>query len=242
GRSALGNARLWRRGLATTLALAVCTAWIVPQITATSSLPSSSFPRDREQLVYDAQEFEKRGEWAKACRKYVEFLRKDRGYPEIRQRLQRCFRREQQVRRHNDPSYLKQVVALEYSDAVNLYRIMLAGLRDHYVDQVNPDGLFKRGLEEFRTAVENKVLYRYLPEQVNREQLCRGFVAQLTKWEQRTILSIDDAERQVREVAMLAQRPIRAGGLDLNATVVVLEFACGACTALDEYTFYLTPG
>src|SRR5262249_13428403 len=29
--------------------------------------------------------------------------------------------------------------------------------------------------------------------------------------------------------------------LHLSPTVVVLEFACGACNALDEYTVYLTP-
>src|SRR5439155_19866547 len=41
-------------------------------------------------------------------------------------------------------------------------------------------------------------------------------------------------------VAGLARDVHRAIGLP--PTVVILEFACGACNALDEYTLFITPG
>src|SRR5207237_8323385 len=53
----------------------------------------------------------------------------------------------------------------------------------------------------------------------------------------RTVTTVRDARTTVRELAWDTQRLT-----GLNPTVAVLEFACGACNALDEYTFFLTPG
>src|SRR5207244_731934 len=59
----------------------------------------------------------------------------------------------------------------------------------------------------------------------------------LLGWRDKKIVSRDDARAQVRDVARVAKEM-----LDLNPAVIILEFACGACNALDEYTAYLTPG
>src|SRR5262249_22329823 len=44
------------------------------------------------------------------------------------------------------------------------------------------------------------------------------------------------AAKQIGEIAMAGEAV-----LDLSATVVAMEFACGACYAIDDYTAYLTP-
>src|SRR5204862_241222 len=49
--------------------------------------------------------------------------------------------------------------------------------------------------------------------------------------------AINDARAAVRDLAWEAERLT-----GLNPTVAVLEFACGASNALDEYTVFLTPG
>ena len=48
---------------------------------------------------------------------------------------------------------------------------------------------------------------------------------------------VKDARAAVRDLAWDAQRLT-----GLNPTVAILEFACGASNALDEYTVFLTPG
>jgi carboxyl-terminal processing protease len=225
--------------------LGVWTAWLLPQASATSSAVTT-LPANRiKQLSDEALILEKQGRWADAWQKYNEILREDRAYPEIRQRLQQCARRWQQLRRHAEKAYRDQVLRLKYSEILNVYEGLLRDLQDHYVDRTNLDQLYKRGVNEFRFALENRVLLRYMGgrlEAREKEYLCRAFAAKLTGWEQKSILSRADAVKQVREIAMAAQRPLTSGGLDLNANLVVMEFACGACAALDEYTFYLTPG
>jgi carboxyl-terminal processing protease len=233
------------RGLSVTLALVVGTVLILPQAWAVSMGDPNPELKDRNSQLALALRLEKENKWAQACRIYADILKQFRDDAESRQGLQRCFRHEQQLRRHQDPSYFKQIQALDYADAVSLYKIMLAGLQDHYVERPSPDVLFKQGLEEFRFALEHRVLDKYLPSRLSdrqKDEVRVRFLAALARWEQRPVLTIDDAEKLVREVAMAAQHPIRSGGLDLTTNLVVMEFACGACTALDEYTFYLTPG
>jgi carboxyl-terminal processing protease len=203
------------------------------------------------ELCSTGDKFEREGNWAKACEKYDEILRLDRGRSDIRRRFQECFRRLQQARRHRDPSY-KHIASLKYSHALQLYEMMLASLQAHYVDRraATPARMYQGGVEELRAALKSTLL---------RDSVFRGnflahvqdddirlFISQLTrKWLRpellKSIRTSGDAAEQVRQVAMAAQRPARFGGLDLSASVVVLEFACGACTVLDEYTFYLTP-
>ena len=57
-----------------------------------------------------------------------------------------------------------------------------------------------------------------------------------TTWALAGKITRAQAAQHVREVALAAQNL-----LQLNGSVVVMEFACGACHALDEYTLYLTP-
>jgi carboxyl-terminal processing protease len=207
-------------------------------------------PKD---LLLLAREAEAKGKWARACEIYDDLVRIDRGRSDYRRGFRRCFRRYQQMKRFLDPSYRKMTsrkAGLTYSDAILLYRRILEGLQQHHVDKSRAVAkrLYQRGLEEFRFALENEVFQRLLvnPKEFTRpgekKKAVERFLAKLKKmWAGNSIRSVAQAEDALRGVAMAAQKPVKFGGLNLSATSVVLEFACGACTALDEYTFYLTP-
>ena len=62
------------------------------------------------------------------------------------------------------------------------------------------------------------------------------FAARLDQWVSRSVPTLDDARRNVQTIAVEA-----FGELELNPSVVVLEFAFGACDGLDEHTVCLTP-
>jgi carboxyl-terminal processing protease len=218
------------------------TACILPPALAVSTgpLPTTKL----KELQDQAEKAQASGQWARACDLYEEILRQDRGQTRVRQRFQTCYRRFQQFCRLRDRTYQKEVLNLPYSQAVQLYEAILGALQSYHVDKARaaPTALFRRGLEELRFALQDDwFLATYVPQLSPRD--ARAFLGKMSqKWGRKVLRNMAQAVEQVRDVAMTAQKPVSAGGLDLNATIVVAEFACGACTALDEYTFYLTPG
>ncbi len=242
------HTRIWWRGLAlATLALGA-TAWIVAPAPANPSgpvaVPGPQAHEARDPALATAQEKARLGRWAEACKIYDELLRHDRSRADLRQQFHYCFRRYQQVQRHRDATY-RDVLGLSYSQALRLYEMMLAGIQSHYVDRSRPaaDRLFRQGLDEFRHALEDRpFLASYWTAGDRDVQKFNAYLGKvLRELDARPVRTPADVLERVRDVAMTAQRPPRAGGLGLNATATVLEFACGACTALDEYSFYLTP-
>jgi carboxyl-terminal processing protease len=246
----------WRRGLYEVALTGVWLAWIVPAAWAIPAANTFPVKGKLKQLHEQAVALEKQGQWAKACEVYDEILQQDRSLIGIRKSFQRSFRRLQQVRRHRDPiyrnpTYRREILGLNYSRALHLYEAMLGSLQSYHVEKARavPSRLFAQGVEEFRHALQDAFLKQsffrseYLPQVQDHE--IRAFLGRMNKtWVPKTksIQTIAEASAVLHDLAMAAQKRPSAGGLDLDATVVVLEFACGACTALDEYTFYLTPG
>jgi carboxyl-terminal processing protease len=201
--------------------------------------PAHALP---EKQVRDAVRFAKQLEadrkWEEARELYELLLsQKDPGL-NIRERYQETLRRCWQVRRHKDVSYRKEVLSIEYGQAMWLHKIITKTLLDDSAekDKVDPTKLFRKGLEEFDAALSDP---NFLKEYVHASKLgeVEAFRATLKKvWGQKANLTRDEAAKQIGEVASAAARD-----LGLDATVVVMEFACGACYAIDEYTAYLTP-
>jgi carboxyl-terminal processing protease len=218
------------------------TACILPlQAAGTESSRSARL----DELRREAERCEERGQWERACALYEQVLSKDRTQAEIRTRYLLCLRRAQQARRHRDTTFRQQILDLSLPAALEVYGELLSWLRGGYVDRDKADlnALFKQGLEELRQALGDEAfcsehLSGIAPEAV------RAFRAQLEQLSGRVgerrpiqLRRPQDAQAQAREVATAAQR-----ALGLRPTLVVLELAGGACSGLDEYTVYLTPG
>jgi carboxyl-terminal processing protease len=189
-----------------------------------------------QQLRHQAEQCEASGQWSKAGEYWRLLLSKDRGQLEAREHLQLCYRRAQQVRRFQDASYREQIKTLTLSDAQQVYHEVLAKLQASYVerDKVELVALFRAGLEELRLALGDDSFRQEYLSQIGPESI-RAFQTRL----QLTPASL----RRPAEAATLAAELARAAfqELGLPPTLVLLEFACGACSALDEYTTYLTP-
>jgi len=190
-------------------------------------------------LRAQAEQLEKLGDWGAAADKYEELIRLDRGQIAARERYNYCLRRYFQVVRWRDPSYRRDVLTLKYPQAVRLYEIVLHNLLYHSLDKdkVSAGILFRSGLEEYRLALASPEfclghLGGLSPDQT---QPLRGML-QAHYGGTRT-MTFGDAVETVREVAMKSKNHFP----DINPTMVVMEFLCGACLALDDYTVYLTP-
>jgi C-terminal peptidase prc len=187
----------------------------------------------------EAIQFERRGEWDKACDVYARLLAVDRRQPGVRERLQYCVRRLHQVRRHQDPVFREKMLSLPTAQAVHLYGDVLAKLQNFYADRekVPIQRLFQHGLEEFLTALTDSVFQQEYLATVDPVAVAALRDRLRYEWPGRQILDAGEAKAAVRDLARDVQRTI-----SLPPTVVILEFACGACNALDEYTFFITPG
>ena len=169
---------------------------------------------------------------------YEQIPARDRKGSEFQEHFQNCLRHVRQLRRHHDPSYRTQVLSLSWSDGLEVYGEILTKLQLNYVDRAKIDvaRLFRQGLEELRLALDDDTFCDdYLPGA--RPEAVRAFQLELsTDWGNRPIRQTRDAQEQAHMVAWSAEEK-----LGLRKTVVIFEFICGACSGLDEYTYYLTP-
>ncbi len=221
-----------RHRLGMTAAL-LCGAWLLTPADAGTS------PEKVKQLRKQAEQYERRSDWYDACTVYEKLLKATRNHPEIRERYRNALRHYYQVLRHRDPGYRKDVLGLKYTQALRLYEIVVYNLLDSSVERhrVDPGRVFRKGLQEFINALADPVFCQtHLPGlRPDETRTFRGYL-QRAWGSPAAILTRDQAVEQVRDVAMKA-----LNALNLSATTTVLEFTCGACCAVDEYTVYLTP-
>jgi len=195
-----------------------------------------------EDLRKQAASLEQRHDWLEACRIYDEILRKDRTRDDVRQAYQRCLRRYHIVHRHRDKVYRQALTRVSAIQALDMYEQVLDTIARAYVDRRKTDAttLFRQGVEELRLALDESVFREAYFPGIPRETV-DAFKAKLDEWRGRKIASRSDARAQVMAVGRTAQQ-MGFGPRPLLLTVIALEFFSGACNALDEYTFFLTPG
>jgi carboxyl-terminal processing protease len=191
-----------------------------------------------QKLRLDGEAFERQGDWEKACEAYERILRLQPDLPGIKARYVNCVRRHWQGRRHRDDSYRAEVLTIEYGQATHLYGVVRDLLLDHSLERKNltPANLFQKGLEELDHALAD----RYFRDQhipLDLHYKVGEFRALLQQtWGALRPATRKEALKQVCEIALAGEAYLR-----LSSTVTVMEFTCGACYALDEYTVYLTP-
>jgi carboxyl-terminal processing protease len=183
-----------------------------------------------------AEDLEQKELWSDAGRLYEELLKHDRADARAREGYQRCLRHVLQARRHRDAAFRQAVIDLPSALAADVYREVLEKIRKCYVDGVAVERLYELGLQEFAFALDDDVFVKEHLALVKPEAI-DGFRAQFERWRAKKPLTEQEARDQVLDIAFTARRV-----LGLEPAVAILEFACGACNGLDEYTTYLTPG
>lgn len=192
-----------------------------------------------DRLKADAESLEKAGQWERAWLLYSQALAIDRSRQDCRNRLQWCLRHILLMRRHQDPLYRQYTDALSFHESLNLFVEVLGKLQTYYVDREKcpPDRLVQQGIDELEQAFADPTFRQtHLASATDAES--KDFLAWLRQFaQQKTIRDSRDARQFVRDTALAAQRSVHIS----NPVVVVLEFVCGACNSLDEWTHYQTP-
>ncbi len=198
-------------------------------------------PVHADEIIDKAVADEKQHDWLDACRCYDKALRRDRNQAEVREAYQRCLRRLYLNRRCQDRVYKEAVAKLTPSEALDVYDQVLVIVGSAYVDasKVDVNSLFQQGVQELRYDFDEIAFVReYLPGA--RPSAVARFRKVLDGWEKHKVKSRTEAHEEVLALIQEARR----AELDVKALAVAvgLEFAAGACNALDEYTLFLTPG
>jgi carboxyl-terminal processing protease len=208
---------------------------------ASTILPTARSEEAKANLLRrHAEQAEKAGKWEQASALYADLFGHDRDqFEALRDRYQICLRHVYQSRRHHEGAFRERVLHRDISGALKIYEEVLTKLQANYFqkDRVELARLFRHGLEELEIDLDDGYFLReYLP--LASIAALKEFRNRLKdKWTQREIHDLAEAKNLALEVALDAQKT-----LDLKPSVAVLEFACGACNSLDEYTMFLTPG
>jgi carboxyl-terminal processing protease len=187
-------------------------------------------------FLQQALDLERQRNWSAAIELYQHAVERWPGRPEFSHRKRLCESHYRLSRRYQDQSFRKVLLQLPRPKALSLYDEVLERIEMNYVDPVPLEPLIRRGFDNMEVALRDPAFLKTnqaiaAPERVN-------WLRQ-TLSSRRSSLVIPDrrvARDQVIAVCDLAQQ-----ALGLGAAPVVLEFAYGACDALDDYTSYLTP-
>lgn len=208
-------------------------AWLL----APGSAAAEPVNADRDRT--EAREFERAGQWDRACEAYLRLLSEDRHQPEVRERLGYCLRRWQQARRHADPVFRKHLAAMPLSQALTIYSEVTSILQRYYVDAARVDAgrLWRSGLDEIGNALADAGILA--------EQGVTVSPAQLTEFRDRLrrdfatleMTDVRELRSHLRDLAWEAQYK-----LGINPSLIVLEGACGACQGMDDFTSFVPPG
>ncbi len=219
-----------------------CLAVLALLLTAAAyaQLPTTvtiSDPRGEiDELLQRGHQLEVERRWGEALAHYEDAVRQHPKEAELQRRFDAARLHYDVERRYADRSFHESVARLSTERALNLYAQVLLKIESHYVEAPRWKELLDRGTGNLRVALsEPAFLDRNVPQ---RDRLAaEAFQDELRRvvdpW---MVVSRAEARQAVSTVARLAQQR-----LEINPTVVILEYLCGATNALDPYSSYLTP-
>jgi hypothetical protein len=224
---------------------AIASAVLLASTEARAAVPLTAGPpakpsADAAQFRTAAAAAERAGDWEAAFAAYCRLYTADRQSPDVREKLNGALRRVQQVRRHHDPAFRQFTLGLAVADGLDLFRDVLLSVPPLYAerDKATPQLMWQHGVEEFDRALASPAFRQaYLDNPApSRVETFRG--ALRGYWAKRPVGTARDARAALRQLVAAAQDafPVRV------PAAIAVEFVCGSCAGLDEYTVFLSPG
>ena len=228
--------RVYAVGLRTCLTVLalLLTAAVYAQLPTTVTI---SDPRGEiDDLLRRGHQLEIERRWGEALTHYEDAVRRHPKEVELKSRFDSARLHYDIERRYADRSFQDSILRLSTERALNLYGQVLLKIESHYVEAPHWSELLDQGTGNLRVALtEPEFLDRNVPQRdrLSIDRFLNDLQNAVNSW---TVVSRADARQAVSAVARLAQ-----DRLEINPTVVILEYLCGATNALDPYSAYLTP-
>ncbi|MBX9583038.1 MAG: hypothetical protein K2X87_22255 [Gemmataceae bacterium] len=196
-------------------------------------------PLSPAQLRARAAAAEAADDWEGAFAAYHDLYRLDRSSAGVRDRLYAALRRVQQSRRHRDPAYRQYAAGLTVADAVGLFGELAGKVPGLHADPARstPQQLWANGVEELSRAVEDAAFRRAALGDPPADAVAAYRAELASVWSRRSIPDAREARSTLKQLLAATLDHFPTAG----PAAVAVEFVCGACAGLDEYTVFQPP-
>ncbi len=215
-------------------------AWAAPPTGRDGGNPSASTApepiNDPQGMLERGLNQERSRDWTAAIETYHDAIERWPSRADFGRRLHLCEIHFKLNRRYSDGSFRNVLLRLPEEQAVDLYDEVLERIQTSYVDPVHFEPLTRNGLDNLEVALRDPVFVK-----ANAPTATPARLTELreTLKRYRAHLVVPDRSAAVRMALASCEAARKAIGLP--STPVLLEFTCGACDALDDFTSYLTP-
>jgi carboxyl-terminal processing protease len=191
---------------------------------------------DPDVVLEKGLEQERSRNWSAAIETYHKAIERWPSRPDFSRRLRLCEIHFKLNRRYSDASFKNVLLKLPHGQCVDLYDEVLERIESNYVDGVPLEPLVRCGLDNLEVALRDPNFIKVnaplaSPERVN------WLRDSLRKY--RNSLVIPDRTSAVRMA--LTSSELARQAIGMTSAPILMEFTCGACDALDDFTSYLTP-
>lgn len=188
-----------------------------------------------QHILAEGSALESRGLWSDALVLYQDALKATPGDRQLIQRRSMARLHYDLGRRQSDSSFLAQVDTTGATAVQNLYAEILLKIQAYYVEEPDWNAIARFGLTSLKLALHSpEFQQRYLPG-VPAERIDAAFSALTESLNRYVVRQSSDAIWVAGHCAEKLQ-----AALNLNPSATVFEFVCGAVSALDPYSAYMS--
>jgi carboxyl-terminal processing protease len=188
-----------------------------------------------DRFLKEGEAFEKSRQWGDALSVYQQAIKLHPTHSRLRQRRAVARIHFDFERRYSDSSFTSSVDSTDQPTALNTYAEVLSKIQIHYVDEPNWAELASYGLTSLEVALMSQNFReKHLPQATD-EQILDAILETREKLSKVIVNNPQDAARVAQNTANWMQE-----SLSLKQQATLYEFICGAISALDPYSAFMS--
>ncbi|MFK7767681.1 MAG: S41 family peptidase [Mariniblastus sp.] len=225
---------------ATSIAVAVTAlVFLIPATTANAQSATAQFQsratEEPAKIIERGAAFEQNAQWGEALSLYQQATR---DYP--KNEVIKTHRAVARIhfdleRRYSDRSFIKTINSVDPNTAANVYSEVLLKVQSYYVDQPNWADLASYGLTSLEVALMSPEFRKVNLPNINDAQVRETILQTRKRLESATVSSRHEAYMVAADTAQYLE-----GSIGLNSQATMYEFVCGAISALDPYSAFMS--
>lgn len=199
-------------------------------------LPTPIDRRELDEVLQNGKQLEIESRWGDVLTHYETALRIYRNDTTLMDRFRVARFHYDIGRRYHDASYLKMIQSSGFTETLALFEEIVNRIQTNYVDMPHWDELFRYGIQDVEIALSDPFFRNKAGLSASADKV-REFIETMNTtadgWE---IRNREDMKNGILRLAEIAMQQI-----NLNPSLILMEFTCGIVNSLDPYTAYLTP-
>ncbi len=221
------------------LLVLVALASIGTVVNAQQSQPNPKFAEASPEGVAEAlakgKELERSGRWGDALGLYQQFMRTNPNDKNIQRRRSVARIHFDLERRYSDSSFIATIQSSQTSEALNVYSEVLLKIQSYYVDTPNWAELASFGLTSLEIAMMDPEFRKANLATLSEGQIREAILETRRELKTVSVATRHDAYTVAHSTASSLQKRI-----GLSGQAVIYEFVCGAISALDPYSGFMS--